>query len=78
MHRLSLGCTYLQTAKIARLAAVRLGGDGRDFWMVRARLAQLNKDVTAAESVFLEQGKVDQAVEMYQVRTSLGVVLASD
>lgn len=59
----------LQTAKIAGVAGSRLGGDGRDYWMVRARLAQQRKDIVGAESIFLEQGKVEEAVKMYQVRT---------
>lgn len=55
-----------KTAKIARLAESRLGGDGRDFWMVRARLAQLRGDFDEAESVFLDAGKTDEAIVMYQ------------
>lgn len=33
---------------------------------VRARLCQLRKDTLAAEAIFVEQGKVDEAIEMYQ------------
>jgi intraflagellar transport protein 172 len=55
-----------KTLKIASLAAQRLGGDGRDFWMVRARLCELRRDTLAAEAIFVEQGKLDDAIEMYQ------------
>lgn len=55
-----------KTLKIANMAAARVGGDGRSFWLVRARLAQLSGDVTAAEGVLLEQGRVDDAVAMHQ------------
>lgn len=55
-----------KTAKIARLAEQKLGTDGRDFWMVRARLAQLRGDFDEAEGVFLDAGKTDEAVMMYQ------------
>ena len=47
-----------KAAKIAAAAEARMGGDGRDFWMVRARLAQLQRDFTAAEHILLDQGKV--------------------
>ena len=38
-----------------------MGGDGRDFWMVRARLAQLSHDFPAAEHILLDQGKARAA-----------------
>ena len=52
--------------QIAEKAAAQLGGDGLDFWMVRARLAELNGDLASAEGILIEQGKVEEAVEMYQ------------
>lgn len=55
-----------KTSKVASKAAATLGGDGKDFWMVRARLAMLHKDVAGAEGVLVDQGKVDEAIEMYQ------------
>lgn len=59
---------FLQkTAKIAQQAKERLGTEGSDFWMVRARLAMLKQDLSEAEGVFVEQGKVDEAIEMYQI-----------
>ena len=33
---------------------------------VRARLCQLRRDTAAAEAIFVEQGKVEEAIEMYQ------------
>ena len=34
--------------------------------LVRAKLAVLNKNFKLAESILLEQGHVDEAIEMYQ------------
>ena len=55
-----------KTSKIAAMAQERTGGDGRDFWEVRARLAQLRGDLQGAEGILLEQGKVDEAISMYE------------
>lgn len=41
-------------------------GDGRDFYMVRARIAELEKNFKLAESIFLESQAVNEAIEMYQ------------
>jgi hypothetical protein len=35
--------------------------------MVRARLAEVNGDIVEAEHILIEQGKVDEAIEMYQL-----------
>ena len=35
-------------------------------WAVRSMLAQLRGDYTRAERVFVKQGQVDEAIEMYQ------------
>ena len=42
------------------------GGDGTNHVLVRAKLAVLNKNFKLAESILLEQGHVDEAIEMYQ------------
>jgi len=55
-----------KTAKLAADAEKKVGGDGRDYWLVRARMAQLRGDLAGAEAVYVEQGKVDDAIEMYQ------------
>ncbi len=34
--------------------------------MVRARLAQVRGDVIDAEHILIDQGKVDEAIDMYQ------------
>ena len=34
--------------------------------LVRAKLAVLSKDFKEAENILLEQGHVDEAIEMYQ------------
>lgn len=67
----ALGATtraaYLaKTMKIARLAAEKAGGNGMEHWMVRARLAQLHGDVAGAEGIFVQAGRVDAAIDMYQ------------
>ena len=42
------------------------GMDGARHPLVRAKLAVLNKKFKEAEGIYLEQGMVDQAMEMYQ------------
>ena len=42
------------------------GGDGTNHVKVRAKLAVLDKNFKLAESILLEQGYVDEAIEMYQ------------
>jgi intraflagellar transport protein 172 len=37
-----------------------------DHYMIRAKLAVLDRQFDVAESIFLERGKVDEAMEMYQ------------
>ncbi|KAH9246952.1 hypothetical protein BASA81_015465 [Batrachochytrium salamandrivorans] len=37
-----------------------------DYHTVRAKLAVLDKQFSAAESIYLEQGRVEEAMEMYQ------------
>jgi intraflagellar transport protein 172 len=55
-----------KTAKLSKLAKERLGTDGNDFWMVRARLAQLRAEFADAEAIFMDAGKPEEAVIMYQ------------
>lgn len=43
-----------------------LKGDGKDFYMVRARIAELEKNFKLAESIFLESQAINEAIEMYQ------------
>lgn len=40
--------------------------DPLDHWKVRAKIAILNGDFKYAEQIYLEQGKVEEALEMYQ------------
>ena len=42
------------------------GGDGTNHVRVRAKLAVLDKNFKLAETILLEQGYVDEAIEMYQ------------
>ena len=42
-------------------------GDGRQFYLVRARIAELDKNFKVAEGIFLENQAVNEAIEMYQV-----------
>ncbi|XP_030054442.1 intraflagellar transport protein 172 homolog [Microcaecilia unicolor] len=55
-----------ETNDIADQAAKEYGGDGTDFYQVRARLAMLEKNYKLAEMIFLEQNAVVEAMEMYQ------------
>ena len=59
-------CVSTLVNQIAKRAADQLGGTGKDFWMVRARLAQVRGDVVEAEHILIDQGKVDTAIDMYQ------------
>ena len=43
------------------------GSDGFDYYKVRARMAILEKNFKLAESIYLEQNNIDEAIEMYQV-----------
>ena len=52
--------------KKAQQAAKEFGGDGTDAWSVRAMMAQLNKQWPVSESLLLAQGKVDDAITLYQ------------
>ena len=56
----------MKTMKIATQAEEQMGGDGRQWYLVRARMAQLRKDYTQAEHILVDQGKVDECIEMYQ------------
>ena len=51
---------------ILQLFDVFQGGDGTNHVRVRAKLAVLDKKFKLAESILLEQGYVDEAIEMYQ------------
>jgi len=46
-------------------ASEKYGGDGIEFYHVKAKLACLEKQFKKAESLLLEQGQIDVAVEMY-------------
>lgn len=56
-------CRFLHKVnKIAR----QEGEDGTHHWSVRVRLSQLKGDFRHAEDIFVAQGQVDGAIEMYQ------------
>eukprot|EP00698_Gefionella_okellyi_P025059 TRINITY_DN9055_c0_g1_i1.p1 TRINITY_DN9055_c0_g1~~TRINITY_DN9055_c0_g1_i1.p1 ORF type:complete len:1722 (-),score=456.28 TRINITY_DN9055_c0_g1_i1:33-5198(-) len=55
-----------RTNKFAEYAADRIGGDGTDHYMVRARLAALGKRFNEAERLYLEASAVEEAMNMYQ------------
>lgn len=44
-----------QTLRVAQQAAKQIGGDGTQFYQVRARLAIMNKEFKDAERIYLEQ-----------------------
>ncbi|XP_041357336.1 intraflagellar transport protein 172 homolog isoform X2 [Gigantopelta aegis] len=55
-----------ETLRFAEEAAKQMGGDGYNHYRVRARLAIMEKKFKEAESIYLEQNHVDEAMEMYQ------------
>ncbi|XP_055666694.1 intraflagellar transport protein 172 homolog isoform X1 [Falco peregrinus] len=55
-----------ETNTIADQAAQVHGGDGTDHYLVRARLAMLDKNYKLAEMIFLEQNATEEAMDMYQ------------
>uniref|UniRef100_A0A8C0FR79 Intraflagellar transport protein 172 homolog n=1 Tax=Bubo bubo TaxID=30461 RepID=A0A8C0FR79_BUBBB len=55
-----------ETNAIADQAAQEHGGDGTDHYLVRARLAMLDKNYKLAEMIFLEQNATEEAMDMYQ------------
>ena len=42
------------------------GGNGFDYYKVRARNAIMNRNFKLAESIYLEQNNVEEAMDMYQ------------
>lgn len=58
---------FLGDAKEIKFNAERdLGFRGSDHYMVRSKMSLLNKDLHGAEIELLNQGKVDECIEMYQ------------
>nr|XP_039330556.1 intraflagellar transport protein 172 homolog isoform X2 [Saimiri boliviensis boliviensis] len=55
-----------ETNEIADQVSQEYGGEGTDFYQVRARLAMLEKNYKLAEMIFLEQNAVEEAMGMYQ------------
>ncbi|XP_066234732.1 intraflagellar transport protein 172 homolog isoform X2 [Saccopteryx leptura] len=55
-----------ETNEIADQMSQEYGGEGTDFYQVRARLAMLEKNYKLAEMIFLEQNAVEEAMDMYQ------------
>ncbi|XP_060552918.1 intraflagellar transport protein 172 homolog [Ruditapes philippinarum] len=55
-----------ETFRIAEEVAKNTGGDGFNNYRVRARMAIMEKRFKEAESIYLEQNHVDEAMEMYQ------------
>uniref|UniRef100_A0A8C4WQ59 Intraflagellar transport protein 172 homolog n=1 Tax=Eptatretus burgeri TaxID=7764 RepID=A0A8C4WQ59_EPTBU len=55
-----------ETVDIANKAAEKDGGDGTDYYQVRARLAMLYQQFNLAEEIFLAENAVDEALAMYK------------
>jgi intraflagellar transport protein 172 len=51
--------------RLAREEGLR-GEAVQDHWLVQAKMAMLAKDFRTAELMYVEQGKTDDAIEMYQ------------
>ena len=59
--------TFLGKVKEAKLRAEdELGYRGNDHWLVRSQMALLRRDIQGAEIELLNQGKVDECIEMYE------------
>ncbi|XP_070555163.1 intraflagellar transport protein 172 homolog [Ptychodera flava] len=59
---------YLRNVnKIAEEAKKDTGGDGTNYYVVRAKLSTLDKQFKEAEAIYLEQNNIDEAMEMYQL-----------
>ena len=41
-------------------------GNGKDFYVVKARISQLDRNFKMAESIYLENHSINEAIEMYQ------------
>jgi len=57
LHKVNTICEY---------AKAEIGGDGTQHFMVRAKLAALNRDFKIAENILLDQGQIDECLDMYQ------------
>lgn len=55
-----------ETIEIADEASKQIGGDGSQHYKVRARMALMQKQFKEAERIYLENGLVEEAIEMYQ------------
>ncbi|MBN3302921.1 IF172 protein, partial [Amia calva] len=55
-----------ETNNIADKAEKEYGGDGTEYYQVKARLAMLEKNYKLAEMFYLEQNAIDEVMEMYQ------------
>jgi intraflagellar transport protein 172 len=44
----------------------KTGYGGKDFYVVRARICQLDKNFKSAEGIYLENHSINEAIEMYQ------------
>ncbi|KAK7878726.1 hypothetical protein WMY93_030965 [Mugilogobius chulae] len=55
-----------QTNQIADKVQNETGADGTTFYQVQAKVAILDKNFKLAERFYMEQGAVDEAIEMYQ------------
>jgi len=58
---------FLEDVKEAKFRAEEeLGYRGSDHYLVRSRMSLLHKDLQAAENELLNQGKLNECIEMYQ------------
>lgn len=51
---------------IAEYARGEIGGDGTQHFMVRAKMAVLQHDFKIAENILVDQGQIDECLDMYQ------------
>ncbi|KAI1897568.1 hypothetical protein AGOR_G00084610 [Albula goreensis] len=55
-----------ETNKIADQVSKEYGGDGTEYYQVKARLAMLDKNYKMAEMYYMEQNAIEEVMEMYQ------------
>ena len=64
---MSRACFLRKVTDVAETAQAEGLADGASHFLVRAKMATLEKNFDRAEAILLEQGAVEEAMEMYQV-----------
>lgn len=62
----SHAAAHVQIVKMAAQAAQEHGGNGYDAYAVRAKMAMLHNQWATAETLMLNQGRIDDTIAMYR------------